>query len=244
MPARATLARLDARWGEEYGVAPGFWSSERVDVAPRAGEDGWAGLFVFCRADACVVQAPAGLGAATARWITGRSADVLLDPAYWAGALGPRFARAVGPAWLGYADETDYLPAPEQGARLLGPADEPALRALAAAVGPIAWEHAGIVFGAEPIYGVFAGDALAAAGHTESWRGGLGHVGIVAHPAHRGQGLATAVVARATREGLARGLTMQYRTLAANAPSLAIARKLGYAPYARTLSVRLAEPET
>lgn len=243
MPARATLARLDARWGEEYGVAPGFWSTERVDVAPRPGDDGWAGLFVFRRGDACVVQAPPGLGAATARWIAGRGADVLLDPAYWAGALGPRFARVVGPAWLGYADATDFRPAPELGARALGPADEPALRALEAACGAIAWEHAGIVYGYEPIYGVFAGDVLAAASTVDLWRGNLGHVGVVAHPAHRGRGFATAVVACATREGLARGLTMQYRTLAANAPSVAIAAKLGYAPYATTLAVRLAEPE-
>lgn len=243
MPARATIGRLDARWGDEYGVAPGFWSTERVDVAPRPGEAGWAGLFVFCRGEACVVQAPAGLGAATARWIAGRSADVLLDPAYWAGTLGPRFARAVGPAWLGYADETDFRPAPEQGARLLGPADAPALQALEAAVGAIAWEHAGLDAATEPLYGAYVDGVLAAAGHTEPWHGGLGHVGIVAHPAHRGRGLATAVASLATREGLARGLTMQYRTLAGNGPSLAIARKLGYAPYARTLSVRLAEPE-
>lgn len=243
MPARATLFRLDARWGEEYGVAPGFWGGERFDVAPRPGDADWAGLFAFRRGDACVVQAPPGLGAATARWIAGREPDVLLDPAFWAGTLGPRFAHAVGPAWLGYADETDFRPLDEQGARLLGPGDEAALRALEAAVGALAWAHSGIVYGAEPLYGVFLGGELAAAAAVEAWRGGLGHVGVVTHPAHRGRGLGTAVVALATREGLARGLTMQYRTLVANVASLAIGRKVGYQPYATTLAVRLAEPE-
>ena len=243
MPERATIARLDARWGEEYGVAPGFWTTARQDVAPRAGDPGWAGLFVFRRGDACVVQAPGALGPQTARWIAGRGPDVLLDPAYWAGALGPRFARVVGPAWLGYADASDFRPAPELGARALAPADEPALRALEAAVGAMAWEHAGIVYGQELLFGAFAGDVLVAAAAIDRWRGNLGHLGIVAHPAHRGRGFATAAASAATREGLARGLTMQYRTLVANAPSVAVGRKLGYAPYATTLAVRLVEPE-
>jgi RimJ/RimL family protein N-acetyltransferase len=243
LPTPATLVRLDARWAAEYGVAPAFWCLGRVDVAPRAGDADWAGLFVFARGGGAVVQAPPAWGAEAARLVAGRPPEALLDPAFWAGTLGARFARAVGPAWLGYADEGDFRPAPAHGARLLGAADEPALRALAAAAGAIAWEHSGIEYGREPIWGVFADDVLAAAAGIEVWSGGLGHLGVVTHPAYRGRGLATAVASSATRDGLARGLVMQYRTLTANGPSMAVGRKLGYVAYATTLAVRLAGAE-
>jgi len=43
-----------------------------------------------------------------------------------------------------------------------------------------------------------------------------------------------------TADGLAEGRVVQYRTLQANLPSVAIARKLGFRRFAHTLAVRLA----
>ena len=51
------------------------------------------------------------------------------------------------------------------------------------------------------------------------------HVGIVTHPAFRGRGYGTAVVSAMTADGLADGRVVQYRTLQANLPSVAVARK-------------------
>lgn len=154
-----------------------------------------------------------------------------LDPAAW----GPGH-RFVGPAWLGAMDDALFDPALAAGAGPLG--DMAALAALQAAVEPWAWEHSGIEVDGRPIYGAFDGGVLAAAGMAELWGERLWHLGIVAHPAHRGRGHARAVVAAMALAGVAAGMTLQYRTLAANAPSVAIARRLGFPHMATTLSIR------
>jgi predicted GNAT family acetyltransferase len=65
------------------------------------------------------------------------------------------------------------------------------------------------------------------------------HVGIVTHFGHRGRGYGTAVVSAMTADGLAGGRVVQYRTLQANLPSVAVASKLGFQRFAQTLAVRL-----
>lgn len=241
MLSRETLDRLDARWGDEYGVTPAFWSLGRVDVAPRPIEDGYRGLQVFRRNDACVVQAPPGMGAMVAKLVAGRSADVLTDPSYWAGALGARFGRAVGPAWLGYVDAGSFVPPAGPAAPLLE--DEGALAGLAAACGPTAWEHGGIHAGEGPIYGVFEDGQLRAACMIARWPGRIAHLCVATDPQARGRGLGQAVVGAAAAAALAQRQLTQYRTLAANAPAVALAGKLGFTRYGATLAVRLAESE-
>jgi RimJ/RimL family protein N-acetyltransferase len=51
-----------------------------------------------------------------------------------------------------------------------------------------------------------------------------------------------AVVSAMTAHGLALGGVVQYRTLEANLASIGIARSLGFQPFARTLTIRLAPP--
>lgn len=253
------IATVHAHWGEAYGVSPAFWGGDQVVVAPREGEEDYHALFVFVHGEAAVVQAPPALRALAEGLIQGASPQALLRPEFWRTRLGERIERFVGPAWLGYADAGGEGEAPGtaaevraaakakapaafgKAARRLGEADGPALAALEAAVGPRAWAHSGIEPGevGQAIYGLFEGQVLAAAGMVEVWGDRLGHIGIVAHPAHQGRGMAQAVVAEAMREGFARGLVMQYRTLADNAPSMAIARRLGFGHHATTLAVRL-----
>jgi RimJ/RimL family protein N-acetyltransferase len=65
------------------------------------------------------------------------------------------------------------------------------------------------------------------------------HIGIITHPDVRGQGYGRAVVSAISAYGLAADLVPRYQTLAANTPSVAIARALGFTHYATTLAVRL-----
>jgi predicted GNAT family acetyltransferase len=90
------------------------------------------------------------------------------------------------------------------------------------------------------VAGVFADGVLAAAAGYEVWGETIAHIAVVTHPAFRGRGLGAAAVSRIAAEAVERGLLAQYRTLEANAPSLAIADRLGFQPYARSLAVRLA----
>ena len=84
-----------------------------------------------------------------------------------------------------------------------------------------------------PVERIFRGDFW-----TDCLGGRVAHIGVITHPGHRGKGHGKAVVAEVSRDALANGLTLQYRTLAANAPSVAIARALGFQHYADTIAVR------
>ena len=48
-----------------------------------------------------------------------------------------------------------------------------------------------------------------------------------------------AAVSRVTADALGRGLIVQYRALESNTPSVAVAERLGFQPYARSVAVRL-----
>lgn len=146
-------------------------------------------------------------------------------------------ARVVGPAFIGYADATTYAPCADGEARLLGDDDAPSVDALRAACEPLAWEHGGAAR-AEIAVGAFAGATLAALASYRIWGERIAHISIVTHPAHRGRGLGTAAVRAITRIAIERALVAQYRTLVANAPSMAIARRLGFVRWAVSLSIR------
>jgi RimJ/RimL family protein N-acetyltransferase len=86
--------------------------------------------------------------------------------------------------------------------------------------------------------GVFKGHKLAALASYQIWGEQIAHIAIVTHPAFRGQGYATAAVSSLTQTVLGRTLVPQYRTLEGNAPSIAVARRLGFEHYATSLAIR------
>jgi RimJ/RimL family protein N-acetyltransferase len=65
------------------------------------------------------------------------------------------------------------------------------------------------------------------------------HIGIITHPDYRGQGHGRSVVSAIAAYGLEVSLVPRYQALAANTPSVTIARALGFSQYAETLAVRL-----
>jgi GNAT superfamily N-acetyltransferase len=143
----------------------------------------------------------------------------------------------VGPAFIGYADATTFLGAAEADARLLDDTDGAVIAALRSSCSPIEWEHGGASPG-EPAVGAFRDGELTALSSYSIWGDRIAHIGIVTHPQHRGQGCGRAAVSAMTRIVLERGLVAQYRTLVANAPSMAIARRLGFERYAVSLALR------
>jgi RimJ/RimL family protein N-acetyltransferase len=72
----------------------------------------------------------------------------------------------------------------------------------------------------------------------------IAHIYVITHAAFRGLGHAIKAVSALTRIVLERKLVPQYRTLEANALSMAMARRLGFIQYATSLVVRLRLPET
>jgi GNAT superfamily N-acetyltransferase len=243
MTTTESLRAVVAFWAAHLGCGDAQLSGPGASVV-RNGPDlaGYRGATVLFRPPACVLAVPEDWHAATASRVRDRRPEELFDAGLLRQVFGAVVDRVVGPAWLGYADASDFHPAPTMGARLLTEEDLPELQRLAAACGPLAWEHSGIDPVRPPVFGCFTGGALAAAGMLEPWGARLLHVGIVTHPGYRGRGYGKAVVSAMTAHGLATGRVVQFRTMLANLPSVGIARALGFQRFALTLAVRLLPP--
>jgi GNAT superfamily N-acetyltransferase len=237
----ASLQAVTAFWAAYLGCRRNqLFRAGTAVVRNGPGLANYRGATAFYRPPACVLAVPADWHEHTTARLADQPAVAVFDPAVLRQVFGAAVERVIGPAWLGYADRGDFHPSDPMGTRRLGGHDLPALRELAAACGPTAWAHSGIDPARPPVYGCYAGRTLAAAGMLEPWGERLLHVGIVTHPAHRGRGYGTATVSAMTADGLAEGRVVQYRTLQANLPSVAIASKLGFQRFAHTLAVRLA----
>ena len=236
-----TLAEVDTFWASWLGCRLEEIASGAVRVAPCS-ETCHQQIFLFRRGLTCIVSVadPSGgrLIGEVKSIVKDRPVGEVFDDGFWKEQLGGRVQRIVGPAHIGYADESDFQSAASAEARVLDDNDEGELRRLATACEEPEWEHSGIEFARRPVFGCFEGDTLVAAASYEVWGARIAHVGVVTHPAHRGKGFGKSVVAGICRHALGEGLILQYRTLAANAPSVAIARSLGFQEYAETYAIR------
>lgn len=234
-------AAADAYWARVFGCAPGRLRPDAPLVLPHSPElAGYSGVYVYTFGAAPVVSLPPALVDSHGARAAAAARDGLGDEARWRAVFGERVEAVIGPAAIRYADRGTLrsLP-PDPGTRLLTPDDAEALDALRRACWPVEWDHGGSELGDHPVAGAFAGGVLAAVAGYEVWGEAIAHLAVATHPAHRGRGLGAAVVSRIVIEALERGLLAQYRALETNAPSLAIADRLGFQPYARSLAVRL-----
>jgi len=238
-----SLQAVVAFWAAHLGCGEVQLAQPRTSVV-RAGPElaSYRGATVVFRPPACVLAVPADWYDPVASSVGHRPPAQVFDSMLLRQVFGAAVDQIIGPAWLGYADASDFRPAPTKGARLLTGQDLPALARLASACGPVAWEHSGIDPARPPVFGCFDGEVLAAAGMLERWGDRLLQVGIVTHPGYRGRGYGKAVVSAMTAHGLATGGVLQYRTLQANLPSVGIAQRLGFQRFAQTLAVRLNPP--
>ncbi|MEM1451921.1 MAG: GNAT family N-acetyltransferase [Planctomycetota bacterium] len=152
--------------------------------------------------------------------------------------------RIVGPAFIGYGTRENMGPSlslADTATRMKREHDA-AVHALREGCTEEEWSHGGSNQRAVPAFGRFddTGELAALAGYA-TWSDEIAHIAVVAAPGHRGAGHATVVVAAAARHALDAALLPQYRTLLANEPSMAIARRLGFERYGSSVFVRLAD---
>lgn len=86
---------------------------------------------------------------------------------------------------------------------------------------------------------MFSGDSLCAVASYELWLPSIAHISVATHPDHRRRGFAQAAIQALATAAFARGLILQWRAVAWNTHSLALAQSLGFAYYGATLYVRL-----
>ena len=232
-------SRVAAYWASFLGCAPEQLEISGTWVGPHAGLDDYQGVYLLRRGESCVVSAPAPLLAMVTARLTGLPAASSFDVARMRHLFGDAIERNVGPAWQGYLRADDFRPAVRPHVRQLTITDDPALRQLAEACREQEWGQIGIGRAEQVVFGAFIGDLLVAAGMGAPRAATLLHIGIITHPDYRGQGHGRSVVSAIAAYGLQVGLVPRYQALAANTPSVAIARALGFSHYAATLAVGL-----
>jgi GNAT superfamily N-acetyltransferase len=237
------LRIADGWWAQDFGCAADDLRPSATRVQVHAGRmSGDPGVWILALSGSPLISLPPSvyeqLGGAALGW----TASMVADAAYLMQALGPYQARRViGPAIIGYT--TQAPPRGSASARRLTDSDLLALANLRNKCAVEEWQHGGSDLTEGPVFGVFdgTGELQAIAGY-ETWGERIAHIAVVTAPLARGRGYGSAVVARAARHALADGLLAQYRTLAGNAPSMGIARRLGFESYGFSSYVRMGSP--
>jgi GNAT superfamily N-acetyltransferase len=233
------LDRVDRYWADFLGCAPDMLRRETPQVVGHAALDDYAGCYLMEFGGAPIVSLPIdeveSYRQAVAQWRPG----IVRTPAVVEAVFGKGVTGSIGPAFVGYSDLKHFRPVPAGAARPLTARDEKAVDTLRAACVIEDWNHGGNQFRPSAMVGAFIGDELAALASYQLWDEQIAHIAIVAHPAFRRHGYATVAVSRLTEMVFERALVPQYRTLESNAPSMAVARRLGFVRYATSLAVRL-----
>ena len=181
---------------------------------------------------AVLVYCPGRLRPRAAAVLASTPPGHLFTPGACARIAGVGEARILGPSWHGFTDAGHFMPAvPGAGRRL--DRDDPLLAGLREACGEAEWAEGGFADPDGVLYGIDQG-GLVAAGNLTLFRGYPADVGLLTHPAARGRGLAKKIAG----DALPAAGIIRYRALAANSPSLAIARSLGFAGYRQNLIAR------
>lgn len=242
LPARV-LAVADRYWAGALGVSADQLRPRAPFVVPHAGEwRGYEGVYLqsFGGAAPIALLPPQLVDTHADRLAAVLRDGLLVDEGRWREVFGDLVERFVGPAEIRYVDGTSLRSTdPGVPTRLLTEEDAGLLAELERAFDPAEWEQAGSALNEHPLAGVFVDGALAAVASYRVWNGVIAHVSIATHPAHRGRGLGAAAEHRVAREAIDRGLVVQHRALASNAPSIALAERLGFTLYALSLAIRL-----
>ena len=235
---------MDRTWALDFACEPAQLHTPVPYVQTHAGAlADYDGIWMFATDGAPCISVPRdvypSIANAAQRWTTVNERVVPMIRQHIAALTRRRISDVIGPAYvgLGFAEWLQLHDAAR--ARLLADKTHDLVGALRAEVTAEEWEHGGSEAHG-PLFGSFdSAGGLAALSGYEVWNGTIAHISIVSRTAERGRGYGRAAVALATRHALAAGLVPQYRTLFSNAPSMGIARRLGFVEYGRSLAIRL-----
>jgi GNAT superfamily N-acetyltransferase len=241
---------VDIFWAAETGCRPEDFDTEAVAVTERPSDDGSEYAQLFRRKRRLQITCSASIVDIVRNATYGQAQDAIFNVTFVAQALTGRIDRVLGPTYLGYLDSLDsgrddpnvrLLSRDDRDARLLSRDDRDALSDLFGSVTAQDWEYSGLKPD-QPIAGYFIGAELVSAAGYEVWGGRIAHICALTRGDARGAGYGRACVRGIAAHAIEQGLIAQYQTLYENAPSLAIARALGFEDYAARIYVRSTAP--
>ncbi len=227
---------LDRFWAYELGMDSGLANAPRICCTVQ---HIYSGVQLFRNSEQLVVASPPSRAEFIQDALTDGSAEELFSVEWLQRVLSKDAEKILGPAEVHYADETTFRSARIHSARALSASDSVAHKALVAALDPGEVEDSGISAQAAPAFGAFCDDRLCAVASYEVWKPSIAHITVAIHPDYRRRGFAKAAVGALAADALDRGLILQWRAVAWNKNSLAVARDLGFKYYCSTLYVRL-----
>lgn len=231
-----TREQLDQFWAHELGVPSGLGGTPRLCCMVQ---HLYPGVQLFSNGERLILASPPAWAEVLHEAIVGVSPVDIFSVAWLQRVFANNAERILGPAEVHYADDTSFRAALNPHGRALSTADVPVYRELVAALDPKEVEESGVSAEAVPAFGAFCDDRLCAVASYQVWQPSIAHISVATHPDHRRHGFAKAAVQALAAEALDRGLILQWRAVAWNTNSLALARSLGFAYYCSTLYVRL-----
>jgi GNAT superfamily N-acetyltransferase len=235
----------DEWWAKDFGCSPDELRPARTRVqAHTARLRGTPGIWMLVAGGAPIVSMPADVFASLGERAASWTAATLSDEAYLlrelSGLAPGRVGKVIGPAPISYGSR-ESLDLRDAARAIAVPSESASVAALEAACGDD-WHDGGSEAKGEPLFGCADETGqLAALASYKVWESAIAHIYIITHPHRRGRGFARAAVARAAEHALAAGLLPQYRTLRANAPAIAVAKRLGFTEYGFSVYVRMRE---
>jgi GNAT superfamily N-acetyltransferase len=233
----------DEWWAQDFGCGPHELRPERARVqAHTARLSGSPGVWMLVAGGAPVISMPLDvfqiLGERAAAWTAALISDEAGLLQELSGLSPGRVGKVIGPAPISYGS-AQSLDLRDAARAVVVPSEAGSVAELKAACGE-EWSDGGSEPAGQPLFGcIDEAGRLAALASYQLWAPTIAHLYVITHPSRRGRGLARAAVARAAQHALASGLLPQYRTLRANAASIAVAKRLGFTEYGFSVYVRM-----
>lgn len=227
-------------WAQELGVnVPELMAP--ADGVTLTASSALPGIFLLRRGHDLRIGAAVQKLKAIHDVILGHTFRTLFSAAFW--KKHPALSgQVIGPAMLFYLDAApaSWKAAPPRGmtVRGLSAIDAKPFADFIELLTPMEREHSGLELGPRPMWGAFRGKELLAVAGYDCWPGRIAHLGVAVHPEHRQKKFGQLVVQAASRGAMTRRRIVQYRTLAENAASVALAKSLDFAQFGDTLYVR------
>lgn len=243
-----TRREVEAFWRDLFGVTQDqLW--RQVSVHPHGRLGTYEGWYVAWREQGVHVSAPAAADPRDVASLLTTSRDDLQQPTFWQAFAQQRSLRVVGPAVHHYLDDDPGVPGLDMGVEQVDPVRLTLLRHTAT---PEEWEDSGVPEALEE-----GGEALAVWGSTDPERpwvpallggavltetaGARRDIGLLVAQDARGRGVGFRLGQAAASYAIAWHGWARWTARTSNGPSLRLARRLGFEPYATALALKRAE---